>query len=265
MKRIEKVLSRLISAFISFNKRICNRIERRLPSDFTKSLLYRHEMTLRSLLAANGQKIVLDVGSGHECLFARNSNTKNENIIIGTDILFEQLRKNRDIDVAFVSNACGHIPVADGSIDIVSTRSVLEHLPDNKAFFEECRRILKDGGVLVHVFPLKFSLFSILNVVIPQKIKKNMLDYLYPEWKVACGFLAFYDNCDYYSMVRISNEYNLNIAEMELRYYQSIYYTFFVPFYVFSLMIDLLLWYLDIKKCACQMFVVFEKPHPSTD
>jgi SAM-dependent methyltransferase len=41
----------------------------------------------------------------------------------------------------------------EGSFDVVTLWDVLEHTPDPKAVLQECRRILKPGGILVVNYP----------------------------------------------------------------------------------------------------------------
>ena len=47
----------------------------------------------------------------------------------------------------------GKIPLKDGSIDIVFSSNVLEHVEDLDGIFAEFRRILKPDGFALHVLP----------------------------------------------------------------------------------------------------------------
>jgi SAM-dependent methyltransferase len=46
-------------------------------------------------------------------------------------------------------------PYAAGAFDMVVSNQVLEHVRDHDRLFAETRRVLKDGGYAVHLFPLK--------------------------------------------------------------------------------------------------------------
>lgn len=55
------------------------------------------------------------------------------------------------------------------------------------------------------------------------------------------------------------------IDHLELRYYQSIYYDFFVPLYIIMLAYDYLLYKANIKNLACQMIIVARKGDEAVD
>jgi SAM-dependent methyltransferase len=46
-----------------------------------------------------------------------------------------------------------HVPLADRSFDLVFSSNVLEHVADVAALFSELRRVLKPGGLAIHVLP----------------------------------------------------------------------------------------------------------------
>ncbi len=46
-----------------------------------------------------------------------------------------------------------HIPLPDQSVDVIFSSNVLEHIPHIDEFMVEMRRVLRPGGVAVHVMP----------------------------------------------------------------------------------------------------------------
>ena len=252
-------MSSLFRQFVELNTRICNWIEARLPKRFTRSLLYAHELKCAELMNAAGPRKILDVGGGHGCPYAHHRQEAADVTLVGLDILFEQVKENQDIDMGLVGDAQGTLPFRPGQFELVSSRSVFEHLADNETLVRETHRILAPGGRTAHVFPCKFSPFAIINQILPNKLAQKILYVFFPNWSDKCGFKAFYSNCTYHQAVSLFQRNGFEIDEIELRYYQSIYFKFFVPFYLVSLTYDLLIWALDIKALCAQIFLVARK------
>ena len=146
------------------------------------------------------------------------------------------------------------------------SRSVVEHLPDNEMFFENCARVLRPGGMLVHTFPCKFAPFSLVNQLLPNRLTRRLLAYLHPQWQDECGFVAFYDRCYHSAMRKVIQSSGFHNQRFSFRYYQSIYFDFCFPLFALVLMYDLLIWSFGIRNLACAILVTAERsPAVNTD
>lgn len=143
-----------VGKFVQMNKRVCDSIERLLPQQFTRSLLYRHELVAAEKMNSRAGQVVVDVGGGHQAPFARHRRCELGTFIVGVDILPSQVRGNSSIDAGVVADVGKTIPFHDNSVDIFVTRSVIEHLPDNDDLFNEMARCLKPGGYSINVLLL---------------------------------------------------------------------------------------------------------------
>ena len=63
-------------------------------------------------------------------------------------------------EVAAVATAGGAIPLPDGKADVVTSFTVLEHVPDEQAALAEIRRILRPGGKLIVSVPNRWWIFE---------------------------------------------------------------------------------------------------------
>lgn len=73
----------------------------------------------------------------------------------GSDI---EVRNGADAEFFLpVDPSTGRIATGDGSFDVVISNQVLEHVMDLPQVFQEVRRILRPGGVSLHVFPGRWS------------------------------------------------------------------------------------------------------------
>jgi SAM-dependent methyltransferase len=245
----------MLNRFIAWNMAAADFIEDRLPRSFTRSLLYLHELAAARLVGGDEGLKVLDMGGGHMTPFAKHRHSRSI-FLVGADILWDQVRNNREIDAGLVCDACEALPFRDASFDLVATRSVLEHLHDNATFVAECSRILKTGGRAIHVFPTRRTPFAMLNRIIPNSVVRWAMHTFFPQWADECGFRAYYDVCGYPEMTRLHLKNGFTVEELHLRYYQSIYFKPFLPIYLVSLAYDLVLWAIDVRWLSCQMVLV---------
>jgi SAM-dependent methyltransferase len=74
---------------------------------------------------------------------------KPPGIYIGLDLAIQGLKKRRNMENAVCCDV-SMIPLEDKSADLVFSNDVLEHIPQPQKVIEECCRILKPGGIIIH-------------------------------------------------------------------------------------------------------------------
>lgn len=251
-----------LARFITANQRLSAAIESRLPQEFRRHIQTLYKYKAAELLNRRRGQIVLDLGGGKDCPFLPFLETPRAHLIITLDLSEEELRRNRQVENKIVADAASpQLPLRDGSADLVLSRSVVEHIADNATFFANCASVLRPGGVMVHAFPGKFAPFSLINQLLPNWLARRLVGYLHPDWRGEdnYGFLAFYDRC-YFSALRALLEHNdFKNYSFDLLYYQSIYFNFFVPFYLLMLAYDLIAWRLRIRNLASGIIVTAER------
>ena len=106
---------------------------------------------------AETERLVLDLGAGagnmahHLAHYGR---------VIGIDNNPRPLAvaAQRALDVA--QSLGDQLPFADDSFDVVALLDTVEHIPDELGVFNECRRVLKPGGLLIVTVPAFMWLWS---------------------------------------------------------------------------------------------------------
>jgi SAM-dependent methyltransferase len=257
-------MSAWIGRFFAANRRLSALLEARLPDLFRRHphTIYKYEVA--EFLNRRAGQVVIDVGAGKDCPFLPYVCDPRMQLIIGLDYSEDQLCRNRDLNQKIVANAAAHgFPLRDRSADLVVSRSVVEHILDNKAFFENCARVLRPGGAMIHVFPGRFAPFALLNRLLPNWLARRVSGYLLsPEWveEGNYGFPVFYDRCYFSAVQNLLDQNGFKNAKYTLSFYQSIYFEFFFPLFFMVLAYDLIAWRLGIRNLASTIMVMAERP-----
>ena len=145
--------------------------------DISLSLIYKSIQTLKRKKI--DKLLLLDIGCGNKSRIP----PRKDVFLIGTDISFESIRKNKSLSASFVSNVeC--IPLKSNSIDIAVSNMVLEHLERPWLFFKEIGRILKPSGYLIVMTPCLFNIVTIINKLLPTKVSRFLASILTGEEEV---------------------------------------------------------------------------------
>jgi SAM-dependent methyltransferase len=121
-----------------------------MKSDLTSRHLELQRNILRDLghtLTPGAQ--VLDFGCGA-------GEMVGEYRVAGYDAFGCDLRVEVETD-HLLRMAGGRIPFADDSFDFVFSDQVLEHVQDHNRAFAEIERVMKPGGISLHIFPAKLK------------------------------------------------------------------------------------------------------------
>ena len=212
-----------------------------------------------AIWVTGADQIVIDIGGGKSCPFAKHANAEARTTIVALDISAEELRSNADVTLKVVGDLTGRMPMGNETADLIVSRSVLEHLEDLDSFMRECLRVLKKGGYTIHLWPSKYAPFAVLNQVLPNFISKRLLRFFHPGFAGICGFPAFYHQCFYSAMKDVLQKNSFRIVGMELDFEQSSYFNFFVPIFLLTALYEALIRRLGIKNMCAFVLVVAQK------
>jgi SAM-dependent methyltransferase len=255
-----------VTRFITANKRLSQTAEARLPAAFTRHIQTIYKYKVAGLLNRRPGQVVLDVGGGKECPFLPFLQAPATHLIIALDLSEEELRRNPRLGEKVVADATARgFPLRDGATDLVVSRAVLEHIRDSTAFFENCARVLRPGGVMVHAFSGRFAPFALMNRAVPNWLTRRLIGYLHPEWREEAnyGFLAFYHRCYFSAIKELLDRFGFENIRFDLLYYQSTYFDFFFPLFILMVLYDWTASALGIRNLASGIVVTAERPSDS--
>lgn len=241
-------------AFLDLNRRVSTATANLWPHQ-RRSLEARYEEVAAEIVHRRGGQLVVDVGGGKSLRYAGLLRPGDAHIV-AVDISAEELAENTEVAETRVADVSERLPFADGEVDVLTSSSVLEHLEDVPGFLDEAARVLKSGGVMVHIFPGRYAAFALLNRALPERIKRWLLYRLYPQTVGFCGFPAFYDHCTPSAIERACRERGFEV-ETTVRYYGSAdYFRVFFPLFLVFLAWEILAWALRARDLAAQVLVV---------
>lgn len=245
----------LLRRFIRANQAFCARLEARLPT--AKGHTYRqYPVAVAERIAADGLRRIVDVGGGKTCAFTEFTPEGWDGRLVALDISPEELRHNHSVHLRLVSDVTRGLPMADGSVDMITSRSVLEHLASLEDFVAGAARAVRPGGYFIHWVPNKFAPFAVVNAMLPNRLAKRLLHYLDPHTVGICGFPAVYDRCYPSAMRRLFEQHGFEVLEIRPSYFQSRYYAFFAPFFLLSTFYEGTMQFLGVRNLCAHFLIV---------
>ena len=110
--------------------------------------------------------IIVDAGCGNGSQYKYDlKNIAKE--IIGVDTC-DDLGQNENVTIHLKDNL-ENIPLLDGSVDIIISRYVFEHIKEPEKILKEFKRILKSGGKIIFFTPNRFNYVYLISSITPQK------------------------------------------------------------------------------------------------
>jgi len=244
----------VLRGFVRLNRRICTAIERRLPQRrLDISLLYERTVGEKMQVLPAGS-IVVDAGGGRLCPYAEYKPSGLR--IIAVDVTEGDLRRNIEADEWRVADITMRLPFADGEVAIVTSKHVLEHLPDTARFVDEAHRVLTPGGWLIHLFPGRNSPFAVMSRLLPDRLRQRLVHDLHPDTAGTQRFHTWYDRCYSSAFRKLLEEHGFTVEQAVVSYYQSHYFGFFVPFYLVSVLWEFILMALRARDSAAALLFV---------
>lgn len=173
--------------------------------------------------------LVVDVGGGRTCSFADRIPAAADITIVAVDISAQELAANETAHDTRVADVSRHIPFGDAEVDLLVSRTVLEHVPDIKTAAREMARVLRPGSETLHLLPCRYALFAVIARVVPFGLAKRTLHTLIPESRGVVEFDVYYDHGHPRELERVFSAAGFREVQVEHTWDQAAYFHSFFP------------------------------------
>lgn len=246
-----------IRTAIDANVKLSKATERRLrlPSE---NLIWRSfEAEAGALIRALPDgAVVLDLGGGRSCFYAKEVEPPGRVRLIAIDISPEELALNTDVAETHVADVADHLPMPDASADLILSRALLEHVDGVPGAIREMARILRPGGVSLHLVPCRYSLFGTAARLLPfGPLLRLTLNFAPWFRNLNFGFAVHYDNCFPEALEREFLAAGFSDVQMQISWSCDNFFIGVYPLYLLHALYEQMVRRLRIRRLAAYVVV----------
>jgi 2-polyprenyl-3-methyl-5-hydroxy-6-metoxy-1,4-benzoquinol methylase len=250
-------VGKLVRLFIAGQFWLSRSFDRLLPSHFRidGSKSFREEVAWSHIRPGMS---IYDIGGGKHPLVDRAKKTELGLRVTGLDVDAGELAQ---APAACYDDVCC-CDIAEyrgsGNADLVICQATLEHVHDNAKAMAAVASVVRPGGTVVIFAPSRHAAYARLNLLLPQKITRKLLDFVCPSNQGSHGFRAYYDRCSIGELSVLGRQNGLEVVSIH-RYYLSGYFGIFFPAYVIWRLWLLLNYAMDRERAAETFTIIFRK------
>ena len=243
-------------AILDANVRWSQATERRLHLPNDGSLWQQFEEEAAALIRALPDgAVVLDLGGGRSCRYASAVEPSGRVRLIAVDISPEELALNADVSETCIADVAAGLPLPDASVDLILSRALLEHVDGVPQAIRHMARVLRPGGVALHLVPCRYSIFGTAARLLPFRPLLWATHRFIPWTRGVVGFPVHYDHCYPQALER---EFRAaGFAEVRLRWTWACtgYFIGFYPVFLLHAIYEQTVRRLGIRRLASYVMV----------
>jgi ubiquinone/menaquinone biosynthesis C-methylase UbiE len=246
-----------IRAAIDANVKLSKATERRLRLP-NEDLIWQTFTTDAAALirALPDGAVVLDLGGGRSCRYAKAVEPPGRVKLIAVDISPEELALNTDVAETRVADVAEHLPMPDASVDLILSRALLEHVDGVRAAIREMARVLRPGSVALHLVPCRYSLFGTAARLLPFGPLVRLTYKLVPWFNDQnFGFAVHYDHCFPDALEREFLAAGFSDVQMQVSWSCEVFFRGIYPLYLLHALYEQVVRRLRIRRLAAYVIV----------
>jgi SAM-dependent methyltransferase len=252
-------LLRVLRAAVGLNEMISRWLDRRWPYPLAQSFWRDYERTVAACAAEAPEPTIVDIGAGAETPYVRWLQDRPYTVT-GIDALEGALASNPDISVAIQRDVCKEGLPRSLKAGIITSRMVLEHIPELERLTQEMFAALLPDGRVVHLFAGRYSLFAVLNRLLPPAVARRLLFVLRPSSREVGGFEAYYDQTHVRGVTRLFREAGFVQVDVRVSYQVSQYCRFLFPLYLMARLYETAIHALGVSDLGAFVLLTAHRP-----
>jgi 2-polyprenyl-3-methyl-5-hydroxy-6-metoxy-1,4-benzoquinol methylase len=250
-------VGKLFRLFIASQFWLSRAFDRLLPRHFRidGSKSFREEVAWRHVRPG---MLIYDIGGGKHPLVDSHKKAELGLRVTGLDVDASELAR---APVGCYDNvSCCDITEYRGleEADLVICQATLEHVHDNAKAIAAISSVVKPGGLVAIFAPSRYAAYARLNLLLPEKVTRQILDFVCPSNQGNHGFRAYYDNCSIRELSALGRRNGLEVVTVH-RYYLSGYFGVFFPAYLIWRLWFLVNYVIDRERAAETFTIIFRK------
>lgn len=199
--------------------------------------------------------VFVDLGGGRTCVYEAAVPRHRGVLLVAVDISAEELAHNTVADVTKVADVAKGLPFANGEVDLLVSRVVLEHVDGVPEAIRHIHRVLKPGGRTIHFVPGRYATFALAARLLPFKPLLRLLHFAIPSSVGVVEFDVYYDRTDPVALERVFREAGFSEVSISWTAAQADYFRPFLPAYVAVALYQWLVRALRIRRLAAYVIV----------
>ena len=171
--------------------------------------------------ASTKSKTILELGGVSRPVLEKNKSYR----YVGVDIDDEFIQDNF-YDKFYCQSVEDELPEKG---DLIFSKYLMEHVKDVRTSYENQLSALNPSGRIIHLYPLGYHPFSLLNKLIGNKFARKIIPIIRKGSESVTGYPAFYSLGNAYSLERFFKNRKGIKVEFKYHYGAVDYFSFFFP------------------------------------
>ena len=243
----------MLKVFVKFNKKICDDLKSRYPRFFNDYIDHGDALILRikDCIESKKPSSILEIGGIDRPLLEKSS----DYFYIGLDIDFGPDCHHKYDKFLHQSVECEFHEI----VDMIISKTLLEHVPDNEKSAKNMYTALSDGGTMIHHVPSKAHPYSLILRLVGPRLQKLLIKHLRPHALKETGYPAFFNYCSVSEMRDLLKRSGFNNIDIRPYYFATDYFSFFVPLFLLVALFENVCRKFKLSYFASAMLVTAEK------